>query len=96
MTNARYVAMGMHGTALLAADTPAADILIGFLRCTALLLGIVHLAWPRRVERMWRWLDDPKMPTLLRPVSVEAFPTRVAGILLVLLGACLLWYALLH
>jgi len=64
----------MHGTAALAADTHPADILIGFLGCTALLLGIVHLVWPKRVERMWGWLDNPKMPTLLRPVSIETFP----------------------
>ncbi len=71
-------------------------VLIGLLGCTALLLGMVHLAWPRRVERIWRWLDNPKLPTLLRPVSVEAFPTRFAGILQVALGALLLWYAFLH
>lgn len=86
----------MHSTAVLAANSPAADIFIGFLGCTALLLGIVHLTWPRRVERIWRWLDNPKMPTLLRPVPVEAFPTRVAGILLIALGAFALWYAILH
>ncbi len=85
----------MYGT-VLAADNPATDILIGLLGCTALLLGTVHLAWPRRVERIWRWLDNPKMPTLLRPVSVQAFPTRVAGILQLALGAFLFWYAFLH
>jgi hypothetical protein len=71
-------------------------VLIGLLGCTALLLGIVHLAWPKRVESIWKWLDNPKMPTLLRPVSVEAFPTRVAGILLVAVGAFALWYVFLH
>ncbi len=71
-------------------------VVIGLLGCAALLLGVVHLAWPRRVERIWRWLDNPNMPALLRPVSVEAFPTRVAGILLVALGAFLLWYAFLN
>jgi hypothetical protein len=85
----------MYGT-VLAADNPAADILIGLLGCTALLLGNVHLTWPKRVERIWRWLDNPKIPTLLRPVSVEAFPTRVAGILLLALRAFALWYAFLH
>jgi hypothetical protein len=85
----------MYGT-VLAADNPAAHILIGLLGCTALLLGTVHLTWPRRVERIWRWLDNPKLPTLLGPVSVEAFPTRVAGILLLTLGAFALWYAFLH
>jgi hypothetical protein len=71
-------------------------VLIGLLGCTALLLGIAHLAWPKRVERIWKWFDNPKMPALLRPVSVEAFPTRVAGILLVAVGALLLWYVFLH
>jgi hypothetical protein len=85
----------MYGT-VLAADNPAADILIGLLGFALLLLGIVHLAWPKRVERVYKWLDNPKMPALLRPVPVEAFPSRIAGILQVAFGAFLLWVALLN
>lgn len=37
-------------------------VLIGLLGCAARLLGVVHLGWPNRVERIWRWLENPKMP----------------------------------